>query len=192
MNSHPHAAADAPGLLSRLFFQRESASPLPLLICVSLLIAAWHANAGTNVVVWDSLTPLGANADMANRADWKAVPNDLLALEADPSKASSDPGYYGREYTFRGDAIVENRTWLAVFGSTHGRVILYSKSTPSAAAPAGTVEPAIRKFAELAPFGPSSQEVTITRCEILRNSDDEAALTVTFASPGSAEVTSVF
>ena len=55
------------------------------------------------------------------------MPPDLLTLEADPPKASSDPGYYGREYSFKGDAVVENRTLAAVFLSAKGRVVIYSK-----------------------------------------------------------------
>ena len=63
-----------------------------------------------NVVIWDTVAPLPVTADGTDRSGWKAVPSDLLTLEADPPKASSDPGYYGREYTFKGDVVVENQS----------------------------------------------------------------------------------
>ena len=56
------------------------------------------------------------------------MPTDLLTLEADPLKASSDPGYYGREYSFKGDAVVENGYVTAVFWSAKGKVVIYSKA----------------------------------------------------------------
>lgn len=74
-----------------------------------------------------------ANADDAvRRTDWTAVPTELFAFEADPVKASSDPGYYGREYAFRGDAVVENEVISIVCLSGAGRVILYAKETTAA------------------------------------------------------------
>src|ERR1043165_6619254 len=66
--------------------------------------------AATNVVVWDTGSPLADPSDAKNRTGWKAVPSELFVFEADPPKAASDPGYYGREYSFGGDAIVENRS----------------------------------------------------------------------------------
>jgi hypothetical protein len=48
------------------------------------------------VTLWDTGTPLGDTVNLADRAKWKAVPPNLIQLEADPLKSSSDPGYYGR------------------------------------------------------------------------------------------------
>ena len=82
-----------------------------------------------NVTLWDTGTPLGDTVDLANRAQWKAVPPNLLMLEADPLKSSSDPGYYGREYTFQGDAVVENSYLTAVVWASKGKVIVSSKNS---------------------------------------------------------------
>ena len=81
------------------------------------------------VTLWDTGTPLGDTIDLANRTQWKAVPPNLLLLEADPLKSSSDPGYYGREYTFQGDAVVENSYLTAVVWSSKGKVVVSSKNS---------------------------------------------------------------
>lgn len=48
-----------------------------------------------NVILWDTLSPMAEKLNPGERSGWKVVPNDLLLLEKDPPKASSDPGYYG-------------------------------------------------------------------------------------------------
>src|SRR6266511_2240744 len=83
--------------------------------------------AATNVVVWDARSRFNDTPDAVNRAGWKAVPSELFVFEADPPKAASDPGYYGREYSVKGDAVVENHSLAALFCSAKGRVIFYSK-----------------------------------------------------------------
>ena len=70
--------------------------------------AARSDEPSTKVVIWDTQSRFAETVDVQNRTAWKAVPTDLLTLEADPAKAFSDPGYYGREYVFAGDAVVEN------------------------------------------------------------------------------------
>ncbi len=65
---------------------------------------------------------------MSDRADWKLVPENLFSLEAKPAAAVSDPGYYGREYSFEADAVVENGHLAAVFRSNTGSVAVYSKA----------------------------------------------------------------
>src|SRR2546422_10272521 len=87
-----------------------------------------RTEAATNVVVWDTFAHFADSVELADKTGWKAVPSDLLTLEADPPKAASDPGYYGREYSFTGDAVVENRSLAAVFWSAKGRVVIYSKA----------------------------------------------------------------
>ena len=85
------------------------------------------AQAAPNLIIWDTGARLAEAANGENRTVWKAVPSELFAFEADPLKAASDPGYYGREYSFKGDAVVENRSLVAVFLSEKGRVTFYSK-----------------------------------------------------------------
>jgi hypothetical protein len=133
------------------------------------------------VKVWDTVSPFVETVDLGNRANWKAVPADLLTLEADPAKAFSDPGYYGREYAFRGDAVVENSYLTAVFWSGKGRVVIYSKADPG------------RKVAEFAPLPMKTRPASISHCGILQNTGDEVALDVSFSVKGAKEdVSGVF
>jgi len=157
------------------------------------LPAVQRAEATTNIALWDTFQHFADNLDIGNRAGWKTVPRDLLTLEADPPKASSDPGYYGREYSFSGDAVVENSSLAAVFWSAQGRVVIYSKAnaTLSDAASSGNTA-AGRKILELFPVQTKNKSTTIRRCQILRNAGDEVALEVAFFSEGSAEVSVVF
>src|SRR5687767_11900123 len=136
-----------------------------------------RVEAGANVVLWDTSSPFSDTLNVEDRTGWKPVPSDLLTLEADPPKASSDPGYYGREYTFKGDAVVENHSLAAVFWSAKGRVAIYSKENPTL--PTGASrrnEPFSRKIVEFVPLQTKARQSSISRCEILRNANDEVAL----------------
>jgi len=166
---------------------------LALLAATVGAVSLHCSQAATNVVLWDTLAPMANPAELASGADWKRVPSNLLTLEADPPKASSDPGYYGREYAFQGDAVVENSTFTAVFWSAKGRVILYSKG--DALPPGGPAKMNARtgrKIAELAPLQTRAQPMRIRRCDILRNAGDEVVLEVTFAAMGSVDMPVVF
>jgi hypothetical protein len=133
---------------------------------------AQSAETGANVVLWDTGTSLGDTIDLRNRAGWKAVPVNLFMLEADPARASSDPGYYGREYEFQGDAIVETGRLTAVFWSGQGKVVFYSKTGPG------------RKVVEFTPQQTTGKPARISRCSVLQNTGDDAALEVSFAAEG--------
>ena len=98
---------------------RETAWPLLLAVAVSLT-AMPRMKAATHVVVWDTGSRLADATGAGDRTGWKSVPSELFVFEADPPKAASDPGYYGREYSFQGDAVVENRSLTAVFVSAKG------------------------------------------------------------------------
>src|SRR6058998_3225078 len=132
--------------------------------------------AAANVVVWDAGSRFADTIDVENRAGWKAVPSELFAFEAEPAKAASDPGYYGREYSFKGDAVVENRNLAAVFWSAKGRVVLYSKAD-DAPSGSGGVSPQSTglgaKILEFFPLQTKTPSGKISRCEILRNASDE-------------------
>ena len=80
---------------------------------------ACSAVASTNVVVWDTMK--------GGRQDWKKVPSNLMELEKDPLKSASDPGYYGRDYTFSGDVVVENEYLTATFSKADGKVKVTAK-----------------------------------------------------------------
>jgi hypothetical protein len=132
------------------------------------------------VTLWDTGSPLGDAINITDRAKWKAVPPNLLMLEADPSKASSDPGHYGREYAFQGDAVVENRYLIAVVQSATGTVAVYSKADPSRK---------VVQFLPLSSMGVPPMKDTgkmpvlraaISHCGVLQNTGDDVALDVTW------------
>src|SRR5437899_8526018 len=98
-------------------FVRMAASVL--LLATAAALAAKQPSQATNVVVWDTGSRLPGTGEgvSPSRAGWKAVPSELFVFESDPPKAASDPGYYGREYAFKGDAVVENQRLIDVFSS---------------------------------------------------------------------------
>jgi hypothetical protein len=131
-----------------------------LAVCVATLSAA------PNITLWDTGSKAAANALPADHAAWKAVPSDLMALEKDPAKAASDPGYYGREYSFAGDVAIENKKFTALFNSASGRLTLLT--------------PAAKKIAEVSLLNGSA----IRKISIVRNAGDEVVLEVAFKVGG--------
>jgi hypothetical protein len=91
-----------------------------------------------------------------------------MTLEKDPAKASSDPGYYGRDYVFGGDVVVENSSVRAAFSAARGSVRIWAK-------PDVTV-------GEIAPIkgGP------VQRFELIRNAADEVVLELEYGKGASA------
>ena len=130
------------------------------------------------VQIWDTVSPLADQAGISDRAGWKLVPDNLLSLESKPAAAASDPGYYGSEYSFEADAVVENGHLTAVFRSNTGRVAVYSRADGS------------KKRFELAPLRGRAGTVRIARCSLLRNTGNDAALKVFF--PGATDLSIVF
>ncbi|MBL9135415.1 MAG: hypothetical protein JNK85_06085 [Verrucomicrobiales bacterium] len=131
------------------------------------------------------MKPLVERWEPSNREGWRVVPSDLLALETHPAKASSDPGYYGREYLFGGDAVVETPRVLAVFGSTRGRVTLFSRG--------GSTGAELTRIADCSTVSGGAVAGGIVRVEMLRNAADEAILKATFAGgPSRKESETVF
>src|SRR5205823_11145889 len=166
---------------------------LVLLAVLAGATAIQRTEAAANVVVWDAGSRFDDTIDAENRAAWKAVPSELFALEADPAKAASDPGYYGREYAFTGDAVVENCSLAAVFWSAKGRVVIYSKADltrPGGVSP-GTASLG-QKILEFAPRQTGPQPRKISRCEIVRNAGDEVTLNVSFSAEGSMDASAMF
>ncbi len=144
---------------------------------VASLTLCHQTQAESQVVIWDTGTRFTDTLNSDHRADWKIVPSQLFAFEADPVKAASDPGYYGREYEFKGDAVLENRNLLMVVWSARGCVALFSKA--GAGIPAGGARPDTTLGMEILEFAPRQTNAVpgaISRCEVLRNSGDEVAL----------------
>jgi hypothetical protein len=162
---------------------------LPFFILAGLLQASPSAQAGVNISVWDTSSGLGDTIDLESRSAWKPVPNDFLNLEADPAKAKSDPGYYGREYSPKGDIVVENRALAAVFWSAKGRAVFFAKAT--SAADATKPAPPL-KISEFVPLEFKNDSARIARVRILRNTDDESIIEATFAGKDGAERTATF
>ena len=143
------------------------------LIGVLGLALSSAASPAAQVTLWDTGAPLAAAGLPTNRAGWQAVPTELFVFEASPGKAVSDPGYWGREHTFKGDAVVENQSLLAVFSAARGSVGLFAK--------AGTGQPV--KFAEVVPLGAKAAG-PMRRLAIVRNAGDEVILSVAYARTG--------
>ncbi len=170
----------------------------PAALFVACLIAAGfattqRAQAARAVALWDTVAPLAGNFSAEDRAAWKAVPGDLLVLEANPPKARSDPGYYGREYAFKGDAVVETRSLAAVFWSAKGRVLIYAKE--DAVGTDGATQAGHgpgKKLFEIYPLEARDKPLAISRFSVLRNTDDALALEAVFSAEGGPEVSEVF
>ncbi len=128
-----------------------------------------------NTIVWDTQSPFVNTVDVRDKTDWKVVPADFLTLELDPSAAVSDPAYYGREYSFKGDVVVENGHLTAVFWSGKGKVIIYSKTDPG------------KKRIEFVPLQLKGKPASIKHRSILQNTGDEVALEVSFSSKGAED-----
>ena len=179
---------------------RRSRRTLPALFGLSLLAAGSVAlaPAATNVLLWDTLAPVSGSSNLASRVEWKVVPTDLFTLEADPPKARSDPGYSGRDYAFKGDAVVENQRLVALFSSALGRVVFYAKTEAQSGAEPASTGSLGRKFAEFAPLPSSSSSagggpsVRLQQCVVVRNACDEVRIDALFSSSGSADVAASF
>lgn len=163
---------------------RRNPIPLPRMALAAVLACAvaltLPASQAATVTLWDTGVPLADAAIPPNQTEWKAVPTELFVFEASPGKAVSDPGYWGREYSFKGDAVVENQGLFAVFSSARGSVAIYAKGGANAAAPG-------RKIAEVAPLG-AKVGGPMSRVAIVRNAGDEVVLSVTYSAPGESAV----
>ncbi len=129
---------------------------------------ARRSERAANVIMWDTQSPFINTVDVRNKADWKVVPTDLLTLELNPSAAVSDPAYYGREHSFKGDVVVENKHFTAVLWSRKGKLLIHSKTNPNI------------KTIEFVPLQLKTKPVTISRCSIIHHTDDQVALEVSF------------
>src|ERR1051326_7262379 len=170
------------------FVLQRTAWLIRIIISSAAALPQVKTQAATNVIIWDTGSRLTGPIEMESRAEWKAVPSELFLFEADPPKAASDPGYYGREYSFKGDAVIENRMLTAVIWAAKGRVVLYSRkdgTLPTGATPGDANSD--KKILEFVPLQSDSVPAKISRCEIVRNAGDEIVMEISFAGRGSAE-----
>ena len=96
-----------------------------LLVTNPKILIAQRGEKTINTVLWDTQSPFVNTVDVRNKANWKVVPTNLLTLELNPSAAVADPAYYGREYSFKGDTVIENEHLIAVFFSKKGKLVIY-------------------------------------------------------------------
>jgi hypothetical protein len=115
--------------------------------------SAFSALGGTNVVVWDTMK--------GGRDEWRKVPSNLMELEKDPLKSASDPGYYGRDYNFTGDVVIENNSFTATFSRDFGSVTLQMK------------EPAFFCAGQIVTKGRTAAPI---RFELIKNAADEVVV----------------
>jgi len=148
-----------------------------VVLLMTLKVSDASAQTVTNIVLWDTGAHFGVQVEPGDRVGWKAVPTDLLTFEANPPKASSDPGYYGLEYSFKGDAVVENQKILAIFWAAKGKIVLYSKSPPGTAL----------EILELNPVPASPADLVL-----IRNAADEVAVQLAFHDAGKSALTVAF
>lgn len=169
-------------------------APLKLVgVLAAGLVAFLHLEAGAQLTLWDTGSHLPPTADPEARSNWTPVPSQLFVFEADPAKAASDPGYYGREYSFKGDAVVENRYLTAIFWAAKGHVALYAKSEISGAETTSpSPKPLGKKILEFSPLPATTSPTTLRRCDVLRQAGDEVVLEVTFSAPGTADRSAIF
>jgi len=161
--------------------------PLWKIVLIFLLTAnpqisiAQQTEKASDVILWDTQSPFVNTVNIRNKADWKFLPANLLMLELNPSAAVSDPGYYGREYSFKGDAVVENEHLIAAFFSRKGKLVIYSKTDP------------VKKKIEFVPLQLKGKPASISRCSILYHTRDQIALEVSFSGEKPEEAfTAVF
>jgi hypothetical protein len=167
----------------RRFFRQWASFALPVFIAICPLAAT--AEGAANVLVWDTMTRGATVPGSPDRSSWKVVPADLLMLEADPAKASSDPGYYGREYIFKGDLAVENSHFLGLFSAANGQMTLLEKRQTAGSSSSESI-------LQIAPLNLQSGEKqpAIDHYELIANAHDDAVVQVYFTTPAS-EVFSV-
>ncbi len=144
------------------------------------------AFAAPGPILWDTGSRLEGPSQIDARDHWMVVPSDLMRLEADPPKASSDPGYYGRDYSFQGDAVVENQKLVALFLAGQGRMLLWFKETPSSQGKdfPGTGQMS-KAYVEVLPLGIPKPK--FSRIQVVRNAGDEVLLHAYFSGEGSEE-----
>jgi len=146
-------------------FNRDSNHKLfPSKMAIVLLLAASQGTAATRI--WDTVSPALDEEVLVNRGGWKAVPTET---EKWNGPEYYNPENYSLQYSFTGDAAVENEHLLAVFSSSEGKAIIYS-----------TADHAEKKV-EVLPLELRAEPAKITRCGVLQNSGDEAVLEVVFS-----------
>lgn len=133
-------------------------------MAIVLLLAASQGTAATRI--WDTVSPALDEEVLVNRDGWRVVPTET---EKWHGPEYYNPENYSLQYSFTGDAAVENEHLLAVFSSGEGKATIYSKADHA------------EKKVEVIPLELRTEPARITRCAVLQNSGDEAVLEVVFS-----------
>ena len=141
--------------------KRRSLSYKAVFVC---LLVASHGTAATRI--WDTISPSPDEDVLANKSGWRVVPT---GAEKWNGPEYYNPENYSLQYSFTGDAAVENEHLVAVFSSAKGKVAIYSKT--------GAAE----KKVEVVPLEFRAEPARITGLDVLQNSGDEAVLEVIFS-----------
>ncbi|MBL7187761.1 MAG: hypothetical protein ISS70_15680 [Phycisphaerae bacterium] len=127
-------------------------------------LAASQATAVTRV--WDTVSPSPDEEILVDRSGWRAVPT---ASEKWNDPEHYNPENYSLQYSFTGDAAVENEHLVAVFSSAKGKVTIYSKADRT------------QKKVEIVPLEFRAEPAKIAHLGVLQNSGDEAVLQAVFS-----------
>ena len=171
--------------------RRPPRAHLPTLL-FGILAASFVTAANGSLLLWDTTTPQTETLNVEDRSEWKTVPSDLLQLESQPGKASSDPGYYGRSYVFKGDAVVENGKLMAVFWAARGELAIYTKLGNESATDASAKPQLGKAIAKLTPLLADRGPLVLKSPDLVRNAGDQVVLSVTFAAKGAPESVATF
>ena len=184
-------------IITLLWHRLQGSKPFPpqtflVALFTATLFGAASTHALAKLILWDTGTPQSETLNLDDRTAWKTVPTDLLQLEAQPAKASSDPGYYGRQFLFKGDAVVENDNLIVFFWSAKGQLVIYSKPT---AVPQPAVSEKLqlgKALVVLTPLGVDSVSAKIKHVELIRNAADRIVLQAAFSTKGAPESSVAF
>ena len=127
-------------------------------------LAASQVIAATRV--WDTMSPSPDEEILADRSGWRAVPT---AGEKWNDPEHYNPENYSLQYSFTGDAAVENEHLVALFSSTKGKVTIYAGADRA------------EKKVEVVPLEFRAELARITHLGVLQNSGDEAVLEAVFS-----------
>ncbi len=136
----------------------------PIEIAIVLLLAASQGTAATRI--WDTISPVIDEQVPVNKGGWKAV---SAATEKSNGPQYRSPGNDRLQYSFTGDAAVEDEYLLAVFSSGGGKATIYSKADLS------------QQKVQVLPLELRAEPARITRCGVLENSGDQAVVEVVFS-----------
>ena len=170
----------------------QKAALRALLAAALALAALQRTEAASNIVLWDTLSPLPGERDAEARTGWKVVPVICSHWRRTRPRPVRTRAPMGGSICSKGMRWWRTPSWPRSSGQPRGRWRLLKEDAASPAAGAGPKVELGRKVVEVAPLQPKAQGATLSRLEIVRNGGDETALEVTFSAKGCLDATGVF